>query len=102
MLSIRILLVATTQSTRKVINADDVKQVLEQQSRNNSGGQGGVTRQVTIHHEAVIQADSLDDLEARYITGLLTKNSNNRKRVASVMGVSERTLYRKIKRFSLD
>jgi PAS domain S-box-containing protein len=100
-----ILMVATSQSAHNVIHADDIKLVFEQRPRNNSRWQDGVTRQVTIHHEVgaegAIQADSLDDLEGRYIAGLLTKYSNNRKRVASEMGISERTLYRKIKRYSL-
>lgn len=44
----------------------------------------------------------LEDVEARYIHYLLEKHQGNRKKVAFEMSVSERTLYRKMKRFRLN
>jgi two-component system, NtrC family, response regulator AtoC len=46
-------------------------------------------------------AVSLHDVEAEYINQLLAQHSGNRKQVASALGVSERTLYRKLKRYAL-
>jgi DNA-binding NtrC family response regulator len=44
---------------------------------------------------------SLQDVEARHIAGLLETYGGRRKKVALAMGVSERTLYRKLKRYGL-
>jgi len=44
---------------------------------------------------------SLADAEARYITNLLQRHDHNRHAVAKALGVSERTLYRKIKRHQI-
>lgn len=47
-------------------------------------------------------APTLKDVEARHIADLLHKHRNSRKEVAAVLGVSERTLYRKLKRYALN
>ncbi|WP_295878416.1 sigma-54-dependent Fis family transcriptional regulator [uncultured Thiohalocapsa sp.] len=44
---------------------------------------------------------SLDDVEAAYISGQLRRCGGNRRRVASALGISERTLYRKIAKYRL-
>lgn len=44
---------------------------------------------------------SLADAEARHIANLLQQYNNDRHAVAEALGVSERTLYRKIKRYHL-
>ena len=44
---------------------------------------------------------SLDDVEARYIAELLHQHNGRRRVVAKIMGISERTLYRKLKRLGL-
>ncbi|MGD8932494.1 MAG: helix-turn-helix domain-containing protein, partial [Chromatiales bacterium] len=44
---------------------------------------------------------SLKSVEAQHIADLLRLYRGNRKKVAHAMGVSERTLYRKIKRYQL-
>ena len=46
-------------------------------------------------------AASLQDVEAQHINRLLAQHSGNRKQVATVLGMSERTLYRKLKRYAL-
>ena len=45
---------------------------------------------------------SLKNVEARHIAGLLRLHGGNRRRVAEAMGISERTLYRKLKRYELS
>ncbi|MEW8505353.1 MAG: sigma-54 dependent transcriptional regulator [Candidatus Thiodiazotropha sp.] len=45
---------------------------------------------------------SLEELEASYLTYQLKKYSGRRAKVAEVMGISERSIYRMIKRYSLD
>jgi transcriptional regulator with PAS, ATPase and Fis domain len=44
---------------------------------------------------------TLQDVEARHIAELLRRHGGNRKRVAAALGISERTLYRKLKRYDL-
>jgi transcriptional regulator with PAS, ATPase and Fis domain len=50
---------------------------------------------------AVPGTRSLQDIEAQHISELLNRSGGNRKQVAEALGVSERTLYRKLKRYSL-
>ncbi|MGB5716889.1 MAG: helix-turn-helix domain-containing protein, partial [Gammaproteobacteria bacterium] len=45
---------------------------------------------------------SLHDVEAQHISQLLQEHHNNRRKVAQALGISERTLYRKLKRFGLS
>jgi two-component system response regulator AtoC len=46
-------------------------------------------------------AASLSDVEARHIQDLLNRYAGNRRRVAADLGISERTLYRKLKKYKL-
>ena len=46
-------------------------------------------------------ASSLHDVEAQHISRLLAQHDGSRKLVAASLGVSERTLYRKLKRYAL-
>jgi transcriptional regulator with PAS, ATPase and Fis domain len=41
-------------------------------------------------------------MEARQITALLERHGGHRRRVAEDLGISERTLYRKLKRLGLN
>ncbi|MEJ2645159.1 MAG: sigma 54-interacting transcriptional regulator [Gammaproteobacteria bacterium] len=43
----------------------------------------------------------LDDIEARYIRTLIHRFNGNRRQVAATLGISERTLYRKLTRYGL-
>lgn len=45
---------------------------------------------------------SLQDKELELIVKALERNSGKRKAAAAELGISERTLYRKIKQFDLD
>jgi DNA-binding NtrC family response regulator len=40
-------------------------------------------------------------VERRYISTLLSHHDGNRRIVANIMGINDRTLYRKIKQYSL-
>ncbi|HEX9593663.1 MAG TPA: sigma 54-interacting transcriptional regulator [bacterium] len=44
---------------------------------------------------------TLKDLEERYIADLLREHGGHRRKVATIMGISERTLYRKLKQYGL-
>jgi DNA-binding NtrC family response regulator len=45
---------------------------------------------------------SMRELESRYMADLLTRYEGQRRPVAAAMGISERTLYRKLKRYGLS
>jgi DNA-binding NtrC family response regulator len=47
------------------------------------------------------KGESMAELEARHITDLLVQNQGHRRKVADVLGISERTLYRKLKVYGL-
>jgi transcriptional regulator with PAS, ATPase and Fis domain len=44
---------------------------------------------------------SIRDMEARHIADLLTRHRGHRRKVAEELGISERTLYRKLIRYDL-
>lgn len=53
------------------------------------------------HHEEVEESLSLNDVERDMIVKALQKHNNRRKNAAKELGISERTLYRKIKEYNL-
>lgn len=53
-------------------------------------------------HEAEDESLSLEDKEKEMIMKALKKNNNKRKYAASDLGISERTLYRKIKQYAIE
>ncbi len=48
------------------------------------------------------EPESLEDIEARHIVQLLNRHQHNLRAAAKALGISERTLYRKIKRYGLN
>jgi transcriptional regulator of acetoin/glycerol metabolism len=54
------------------------------------------------HHEEVEESLSLIDKERELITKALQKHKGKRKDAAHELGISERTLYRKIKEYDID
>ena len=54
------------------------------------------------HEDAPEEEVSLEDVEARYINELLHRHNGRRAEVAKVLSISERTLYRKLKRFGIN
>jgi transcriptional regulator with PAS, ATPase and Fis domain len=55
-----------------------------------------------ITHEAEDDSLSIEKKEKELIIRALRKNSNKRKYAARDLGISERTLYRKIKQYDLE
>lgn len=53
-------------------------------------------------HEEINENLSLEDMEKKMIIKALEKNQNRRKNAASELGISERTLYRKLKYYNID
>ena len=58
--------------------------------------------QDTSHAQPLIAGDNLAQLELRQIRRLLTLFDGNRRRVAERLGISERTLYRRLKHHGLS
>jgi transcriptional regulator with PAS, ATPase and Fis domain len=58
--------------------------------------------EITSHHEEVEESLSLQDREKEFIIKALTKHKGKRKDAAQDLGISERTLYRKIKEYDID
>ena len=55
-----------------------------------------------VHVSAEEESISLEDKEKEMIIKALRKNNNKRKYAASALGISERTLYRKIKQYDIE
>ena len=53
-------------------------------------------------HETIDESLSLADKEKELITKALKKHRNRRRDAATDLGISERTLYRKIKEYDLE
>jgi len=58
--------------------------------------------QITRHEEVVEESLSLADKEKEMIIMALSKYHGKRKKAAEELGISERTLYRKIKEYGID
>lgn len=65
-----------------------------------SGNNTNPIKPTVIHHE-VEESLSLDDREMELITKALQKHRGKRKSAARELGISERTLYRKIKEYNI-
>lgn len=108
-----ILFIAATHSHNREINAGLVDHVINSQphciDQNNSKDEIGDTPVATASDESpsafptapAEQPSSLQDIEAYHIRELLQRNDGNRKSVAQALGVSERTIYRKLKKLGL-
>lgn len=57
---------------------------------------------ITDHEEVVEESLSLADKEKEFIIKALAKHNGKRKKAAEELGISERTLYRKIKDYSIE
>lgn len=57
--------------------------------------------QLVDHHEEVEETLALSDREKEFIIKALRKHKNRRKDAANELGISERTLYRKIKEYDI-
>jgi DNA-binding NtrC family response regulator len=101
-----VLFVAASHCAGTTIDAGLVEKVLDdhQKSRQRetaedvSAAPAGAARTADSREAA----PTLKDVEARHIADLLQKHNHSRKEVAAALGVSERTLYRKLKRYALN
>ena len=91
-----ILSIAATHSKTGEIGAATVIEVMQRhaQSRMQPGSALAAA-------PAPDTAATLHDVEAQHISRLLAQHGGNRKQVAAALSVSERTLYRKLKRYAL-
>ena len=100
-----ILFIAATHSNAGEID-DAVIELVLQQLSHGRGHQGqdapAEERQVAIATPPATAGNGLQEVEARHIAELLQQHGGNRREVAAVLGISERTLYRKLKRFNLN
>ncbi len=71
------------------------------QHRSDTYGMESATRVQIDEHEEVEESLSLEDTERELIQKALKKYKNRRKNAAKELGISERTLYRKIKEYDL-
>lgn len=101
-----ILSVAAAHSADGKIDRDDVAAVINcMKSRRKTDSTSDPARNIDCNGAAVAQAAgnfTLDELESQHIARLLQQHQGNRRRVAEALGVSERTMYRKLKRYDLS
>jgi transcriptional regulator with GAF, ATPase, and Fis domain len=104
-----ILFIAATHSSNGEIDESTVDEVLKIQARSRSRAQpcpepietGSVKSDAAATPPQQDTSASMEEIEAQHITRLLEQLSNNRRKVAEALGISERTLYRKIKKYAL-
>ena len=102
-----ILFIAATHSSTGEIGAPAVNEVMLQQSRREN--QVEEPSPETLQDPVVakpapgmpVSAATLQEIEAQHIAELLAEHHNNRRIVAGLLEISERTLYRKLKRYHL-
>ena len=108
-----ILYVAATHSTGEMIDADVIDAVIGQMARNQASQEpsadeaaaqfvskrpGNLPRQTRGNGNG---DKSLGEVEAQHIRELLEYHAGNRHQVANSLGISERTLYRKLKKYGI-
>jgi DNA-binding NtrC family response regulator len=62
---------------------------------------GEVAAELDHDHQSRNAFESIEDMEKRLITEALERTSGNKRKAASLLKISERTLYRKIKEYNL-
>jgi transcriptional regulator with PAS, ATPase and Fis domain len=106
-----ILFIAATHSDKREIDGALIDSVMK--NLPNCDGQH-VHKSRTLNHHAPMPMPAVDteehgdipvtlkDIEAKHIRELLAMHHGNRKKVATTLGISERTIYRKIKDFGIN
>jgi len=107
-----VLFIAATHSHNREINGALIENVIKnlpqcndediatRAERNNTPPRR-VAHSSTEPQQVAETSSTLRDIEADHIRQLLDRYSGNRKRVANSLGVSERTIYRKLKKLDL-
>jgi two-component system response regulator AtoC len=97
-----ILFIAATQSKDNQINADTVIEVMrihsESRMQHNPCQDEATATAVAAPLE---KPASLDEVESQHVASLLAQHHGNRRLVAAALHISERTLYRKLKKHCL-
>jgi len=108
-----IVYVSATHSPGDVIEASMIDQVIGQMARNQAPREPSVSKSAeqvdpTQSLSGPQQArgngngsKSLNDIEAWHVQKLLDRYDGNRRQVAEDLGISERTLYRKLRKYNL-
>jgi len=99
-----ILFIAATHSSQGSIDADTVVEVLRLHAQTRMQPcPPDIVETISTTPVAPVAdtATSLQDVEAQHISQLLQQHNNNRRKVAEALGISERTLYRKLKKYGL-
>jgi transcriptional regulator with PAS, ATPase and Fis domain len=100
-----ILFIAATHSTAGNIDDAVIETVLQQLSHHSKHpGQDApvAARQLASVSPHGKEKDTLHEVETQHISELLQQYHDNRRQVAAALGISERTLYRKLKRYHLN
>jgi DNA-binding NtrC family response regulator len=105
-----ILFVAVTHNRQAEITGAKINQVIEQLTHgrhrqpadSNRGPQEAAVQAPTDRDSGGSAITSLEENEARHIAGLLERFDGNRRKVAESLAISERTLYRKLKKYALS
>jgi two-component system, NtrC family, response regulator AtoC len=107
-----ILFVAATHSANDELPASVIEEVIGQMQQSHAPQNSAAHEPVTPAASTPLKTgprqthengngSSLVDLEASHIRELLDHYAGNRRRVADDLGISERTLYRKLKKYNL-
>lgn len=94
-----ILMIAAAHSVNGRIDRACLGDVLQQLGHRQARSQ---TAEPEIQEQPDTTGVKLEDLESQHINWLLKQHSGNRKKVAACLGISERTMYRKLKRHHLS
>lgn len=105
-----ILVIAATQSKKHEIDATLIERVISnlqpcapETDRENSINQAvSITRSTTKLDTEINGSTTLKSIEEKHIKELLGRHHGNRKRVADILGISERTIYRKLKHLGIN
>ena len=98
-----ILSIAATHCKSGEISAEAVDEVMQLQAHSKKQPCPSRTMETAVTPVAPVAETgaTLHDVEAQHINLLLQQHSGNRKQVAAALGMSERNLYRKLKRYAL-
>ena len=104
-----ILFIAATHSRNREIDAELINHVVSNLPHCNEVTETTTSQQSDTAMSSPVSdavaagnsASSLKDLEAEHIKQLLQRYDGNRKKVAAALGISERTIYRKLKKLEL-
>ena len=97
-----ILLKAVAMSNHGIINAAHIHLGNLPLEHHHGHGQHETPLESICQTKAVeVPGAYIADLDAHHIAELLARHNGHRRNVAEILGISERTLYRKLKRYSL-